>query len=68
MTEDRDDPIFRETHCWMRRFDGEPCARPATFMGPQDSPEVFVRQWRACERHAQPSDVSFHPADPQEQG
>lgn len=48
---------FWDWHCWHKRFDGEVCAKPATWKGPQVASTPFTRAWRACDIHALPSDI-----------
>lgn len=52
----RDDEEFWRTHCWFQRFDGLPCARPATWRGPNGDPSQLTRAWRACDAHRMTTD------------
>ena len=58
------DAKFWETHCWKRRFYGEPCEKPATWRGPQ-STSAFVEAWRACDEHRTTMDVPLVVALPE---
>ena len=55
-TAEWDTPEFWNTHCWAKRFYGEPCARPATWRGPATASHALVREWRACDAHRQDTD------------
>jgi len=54
---DEEKAQFWATHCWSKRFDGTPCAQPATWQGPQWAADSFSRSWRACGKHRVSGDV-----------